>query len=206
MNQTHIETLNWLGRFRLAIQRLRSGELGDFAILKASVFGARTPNDLENKLTKVKGYRPKIDLDSLAQLPNNTFGYAYATWMQRNHLKPFAISPDLSVLADRSTYFVRYAITHDMFHVLTGFNATYPGEIGVLAFAVAQSPTPEQRIGLMLATLWYPILRPQQTKLIFAAKRKGKKMGQQANLLIGKRLEEHFEDDLNELRKRLKIF
>lgn len=205
MKQIDLESLTWLGRCRLALRRLRKGKIGDFSILKASAFGATTSTELANKLADVRGYQPEINLDSLARLPNNTFGNQYAHWMRQNQLTPFIISPDLTELVNQNTYFVRYAITHDMFHVLTGFDITYAGEIGVLAFAVAQCPTKEQRIALTLATLWYPIIRPHQIKLILSAKQKGNAMGKRATLLIEQRLEEYFEEDLNHLRNSLNL-
>jgi ubiquinone biosynthesis protein Coq4 len=98
----------------------------------------------------------------------------------------------------------RYAVTHDMFHVLMGFDTSLAGEIGVLAFAAAQGYTRVQRwIGLPLAALLYPLFSPRSTPAIFRALRRGWRMGKRARFLLGVRLEEKFDRPVSELRLEL---
>ena len=115
-----------------------SENLGDFALLKADAFGAKANPAIVEKMQQVKGYHPAIDLSKLRQLPPGTFGYEYASYMLHNQLRPLNISPELEDIAQNNVFALRYAVTHDMFHVLLGFDTSYAGEIGVLAFAVEQ--------------------------------------------------------------------
>ncbi|MEP1604750.1 MAG: Coq4 family protein, partial [Marinomonas sp.] len=148
-------------------------------------------------------YRPKIDLTELAKLPSDTFGKHYATWMTSKKLRPFVISENLSEIADRNTFAVRYAVTHDMLHVLTGFDTSYAGEIGVLSFAVAQNYSPKLEASLKLASVLYPILSLGRFNAIANAKRRGTRFGKEADCLIGLRLEDHFGENLDALRASL---
>ena len=189
-----------------AIRAVRSQEatkLGDFAILKADALGAMANPEIMTQLDPVIGYYPPIDLEALSQLPEGTFGYEYARHMQANQLSPFTISPALDDVARRNVFALRYAVTHDIFHVLLGFDTSYAGEMGVLAFAVAQNYSRSQRLGLWLASLLYPILAPRQTRQIFANRRLGLALGQQAQCLLGTRFEDMWDWPMDAVRQQL---
>ena len=187
----------------LSFQAYRNSEFGDFALLKADAMGARANQVIADKMEEVKGYYPSIDLLELIQLPPGTFGYEYASYMQHNQLQPIIVSPKLAAIAQNNAFALRYAVTHDMFHVLLGFDTSYAGEIGVLAFAVAQKYSKSQAIALWLARVLYPILAPRQFKAIQANVRRGKLLGQQANFLLNYRFEDRWEESLTKLRKEL---
>ncbi|MBE9159643.1 hypothetical protein IQ265_22815 [Nodosilinea sp. LEGE 06152] len=189
-----------------AIRTVRSQDatkLGDFALLKADALGAGANPAVMAQLEPVVGYYPPIDLEALSQLPEGTFGYEYAHHMRANHLSPFTVSPALDEVAQRNVFALRYAITHDIFHVLLGFDTSYAGEMGVLAFAIAQNYSRSQRLGLWLASALYPILAPGQTQDILANRRRGLELGQQADFLLGERFEDMWEMPLETVRQRL---
>lgn len=56
------------------------------------------------KLQDFIGYYPKIDLEELAQLPEDTLGYEYAQHMKQHNIQPLKISPDLREEANRSPF------------------------------------------------------------------------------------------------------
>lgn len=184
---------------------MREGRGGDFAVLKADLLGARAAPSVAAMLDAVKGYRPKIDLDALKAYPDGTFGRAYADWMVGRRLTPIEVSDELADVADRNVFALRYAVTHDMFHVLTGFDTSLAGEIGVLAFAEAQGYAKEQSVALAFATALYPVLKPWGAREIFAAKAKGREMGLRADFLLGERLEDRFPERLDAVRRDLGI-
>ena len=187
----------------LAFQAYRNSELGDFALLKADAMGAKVNPAIADKMEEVRGYYPSIDLSELIKLPPGTFGYEYASYMQHNQLQPIIVSSKLAAIAQNNVFALRYAVTHDMFHVLLGFDTSYAGEIGVLAFAAAQKYSKSQAIALWLARVLYPLLAPRQLKAILANVRRGKLLGQQANFLLNYRFEDRWEESLTKLRKEL---
>jgi len=187
------------------VQQARSGEgeLGDLALLKADALGATASPTVMQKLRPVVGYHPSIDLEALTQLPKGTLGYEYARHMTDNNLQPFVISLHLEDMARRNVFAMRYAVTHDIFHVILGFDTSYAGEMGVLAFAAAQGYSRSQQVGLWLATILYPLLAPGQIQQIFANKRRGYTLGKQASCLLAYRFEENWARPLDEVRATL---
>jgi len=186
-----------------ANQALKSENLGDFAILKADALGSKANPAIASNLQQVVGYYPPIDLEKLSQYPKGSFGREYAEHMKDNHLKPFNVSPQLDEMARRNVFALRYVVTHDIFHVLLGFDTSYAGEIGVLAFAAEQNYSPSLKISLKLARVIYSLLAPCQIKAIFANLRKGQELAKNAKFLLGIRFEEYWEQPVSEVRAEL---
>lgn len=183
----------------------KSGNLGDFAILKSELFGAKISPEISAKLQSVEGYHPPIDLDKLSQYPPGTLGRAYADHMQINHLKPLIISPDLAEIAKRNVFALRYVVTHDIFHVLLGFDTSYAGEIGVLAFASEQNYSKSLKISLWIAKWLYPLIARQQISEILSNLKKGQYLGKKNDCLLSYRFEEHWKEEITDLRNKLNL-
>ncbi|MBW4565275.1 MAG: hypothetical protein KME32_30155 [Mojavia pulchra JT2-VF2] len=197
--------LKKLQQFKAMLAYKNSGKLGDFALLKSDFFSAKVAPEVAEKLRSVEGYYPPIDLDKLSQYPPGSFGREYADHMKRNNLKPLNVSPELDEVAKRNVFALRYVVTHDIFHVLLGFDTSYAGEIGVLAFAAAQNYSHSFKISLWLAKLLYPLLAPQQVQAIFVNLQKGRELGNKAKFLLGYRFEDHWQEPINDVRKHLDL-
>lgn len=179
--------------------------MGDGAVLKAEALGARVSPKLAEALAPVRGYLPPIDLDRLRSLPEGTLGRAYAVYMEQNQLAPFQVSSAYRPYAERNVFAVRYAVTHDIFHLLLGFDTTLPGEIGVLAFAAAQGYSRSLWIGLYAALILYSLRVPWQIRRIVGNVRRGLTAGRRARCLLGRRFEEDWERELPDLRAELQL-
>ncbi len=197
--------LKKLQQIKVILAYKNSENVGDIAILKSDFFGAKVSPTVASKLQAVVGYYPVIDLNQLSQYPQGSFGREYANHLQANQLKPLNISPELEDIARDNLFALRYLVTHDIFHVLLDFDTTYAGEIGVLAFATTQNYSKSLQIGLWLARLLYPLLAPQQIKAIFANLAKGRELGKKADFLLGYRFEDHWEEPIDDVRKRLRL-
>lgn len=79
----------------------------------------------------------EVDLESLELLPSNTLGYVYANHMKQNNLKPLEIKPSNN---DYEFLGAHISETHDIWHVITGFNTDLIGELKLEAFYVCQLP------------------------------------------------------------------
>lgn len=188
----------------LASRLLRAGELGDGAILKADAVGAAAAPQVAAKLENVRGYLPPIDLDALATLPDGTFGREYARHMRENGLVPFHVTARIPQdMLERNAFAVRYAVTHDMIHLLLGFATDLPGEIGVLAFAVAQGYSRTQWVSLVFAIVLYPLFAPLRALDVFRELRRGWRLGKAARFVLGERLEDRFAEPLADVRRSL---
>ena len=195
--------LNKLKQVKAALAYKNSDNFGDFAILKSDILGAKVSSQVADKLQNVVGYYPQIDLNKLIEYPEGSFGREYAEHMKRNNLQPLNISPELEDVAQRNVFALRYVVTHDIFHVLLGFDTSYAGEIGVLAFAAAQNYSKSLKISFWLAKILYPIIAPRQIKAIAANQRKGKELARNAKFLLGYRFEEHWNEALDKVREDL---
>lgn len=180
--------------------------LGDVAVLKSDAFGADIREDLRDQLAPVEGYLPDIDLDALGAYPEGSFGHAYAQWMRAHDLDVFrltdAVSPEMRA---RQTYGIRYAITHDMFHVLLGFDPSYVGEMGVLAFAHGQGYGRVVTVQVWFAWVFWTVLSGFRLSALREAYRRGRAMGEAAPFLLGMRLEERFAEPLDALRAEFRL-
>ena len=194
---------NKLKQVKAALAYKNSQNLGDFAILKSDILGAKVSPQVADKLQNVVGYYPQIDLNKLIEYPEGSFGREYAEHMKRNNLQTLNISLELDDVAQRNVFALRYVITHDIFHVLLNFDTSYAGEIGVLAFAAAQNYSKSLKISFWFAKILYPIIAPQQIKAIIENQRKGEELARNAKFLLGYRFEEYWDQSLDKVREDL---
>lgn len=180
--------------------------IGDVAAYKGELSQARASAEVEARLDGVRGYRPKVDFDVLAGMPEGTFGREYARFMDANGLRPIRPTErvDAEMLA-RNAFTVRYASIHDMVHVLTGFDASWPGEVGVWAFVGGQRYSRGFSFAAVMALLVAPLRCPLQLGRAWRNFRRGWAMGKRARLLLAERLEETLEQNLEQVRARLGV-
>lgn len=193
-----------LSEFRAAMKDPE--RIGDAAVYKAELGRGRAYPEIEAKLDGVRGYMPRVDLDALARLPDGTFGREYARFLAANALHPIVptdrVDPELIA---RNAFTVRYAIIHDMVHVITGFDTSWPGEAGVWAFIGAQRYSTTFRVASFMALLIAPLRTPLRIAEAWRCWRRGRAMGRRARLVLTERLEERFEQRLSELRAELGV-
>jgi len=175
--------------------------LGDVAVLKLDVLSP--PKGITAKLERVRGYAPEQNLSVLRALPAGTLGREYARFLDANGIVPLVISPGVKERFRDNPFLLRYATTHDLHHVLTGFDAGLAGEAGVYAFTVAQGSAPGGRATLHVARVVWSILSPIQARRIWHNIRIGTELGRAAALLIAQPIESYFEEPLGEVRRKL---
>ncbi len=187
------------------LREFRAGApLGDVAVLKFDAMSA-PPSGINEKLADVRGYAPEQNLEKLRQLPPGTLGRVYADFLDRNGIQPLVVSPHIVERFRNNPYVLRYTMTHDLHHVLAGFDTGLAGEIGVQAFAVGQGSGAGGHAMLWLARFLYPLVSPSQTRKVWHNIRVGLKLGQRAELLLAQPLESYFEEPLLRIRERLGI-
>ena len=182
------------------------GEAGDAAFGEIKFYGIGLNPTLKTQLQEFVGYYPTIDLEELSQLPEGTLGYEYAQHMKQNNIQPLQISPDLKEEADRSPFALRYTVTHDIFHVLLGFDTSYAGEMGVFGFTVGQNYSKMLKIVEIPILLLFCVIRPFQIKKIWSCDRTGKSLGKQAKNLLTYRFESNWARPIDDVRAELGLF
>ncbi|MCA9705616.1 MAG: hypothetical protein KDK70_07205 [Myxococcales bacterium] len=180
--------------------------LGDVAAYKGELSGARARPEVEARLDGVRGHYPPVDLEALQRLPDGTLGREYARFLSTNRLDPIVPTDRVDrVLLARNAFTVRYAVIHDMVHVLTGFDASWPGEVGVWAFVGGQFYSWGYRVAAVVALLVAPLRSPLRLREAWRSFWRGWAMGARARLLLAERLEDRFAQPLDEARRELGV-
>src|SRR5215831_10901278 len=149
------------------VRAFRSGApLGDVAVLKLDAF-SRPSMEISRRLESLFGYAPEQNLPMLRELPTGTLGREYARFLDLNGLEPLAISPAVKERFRNDPYVLRYTTTHDLHHVLTGFDTGLAGEAGVLAFNVGQRSAPVGPAMLWVVRCVYALLSPTQARRVW---------------------------------------
>ncbi|MEO0456614.1 MAG: Coq4 family protein [Cyanobacteria bacterium P01_A01_bin.114] len=183
--------------------RLAHGQVGDAAFLRTQVIGMSANPNVVAQLKKWAGHIPDINLDQLSQLPSHTLGHQYAHHMKANNIQPLQISPDLQPEAQQSPFALRFTLSHDVFHVLLGFDTSYAGEAGVLAFTMAQNYSFALSAYQPVLTLLYPLIFSTEADQMRANIRKGETLGQRASCLLAYPFEQNWSRPIAAIRTEL---
>lgn len=147
---------------------------------------------------------PAHDLDTLLTLPPDSLGYIYAAQMKKMGFDP-NLHAGMTAKSDAEYVELRLSQTHDLWHIVTGFDASETDEIGLQAFHLSQFPYPLATMlvanSLIFATLKAPEMLPQLLEAIA----RGFQMGKTAKPLFAQKWEEGWEKPLTQWQAELNI-
>ncbi|XP_062543628.1 ubiquinone biosynthesis protein COQ4 homolog, mitochondrial [Armigeres subalbatus] len=145
-----------------------------------------------------------VDLEALKKLPQNTFGYHYATFLEKYDITPdsrmevrFMENPELAYVM------TRYREVHDLVHTVFGMPTNMLGEVTIKWVEAINIGLPMCYGGAVFGAFR---LRPKQRRnylqkyLPWALR-----MGQRARPMMCVYWEKRWEQDIDELRKELNI-
>ena len=169
--------------------------------------GMRDPFD-EPELERMwrTRYSPaRYDIDDLLRLPPETLGGAYA-----RHMKAREIRPDFydDVAPRHKMHYLRLRMrqTHDVWHVLTGYDTDPVGELGLQGFYFGQLPNGQSALifagGLIRCLLTGSYRQLEDYVRVFT---EGYGNGQRACNLLVVKWEELWTEPLASLRRRLDV-
>jgi ubiquinone biosynthesis protein COQ4 len=147
---------------------------------------------------------PPHDLDKLLQYPSNSLGHIYATRMKQQNFDPDLYSY-LKIDSDASYVEARLGQTHDIWHVVTGFDVSSIGEIGLQAFHLPQFPYPLATMLIANALVSSTLLAPDELPKLVQAIAQGLEMGRVAKPLFAQRWEEAWDKPLAKWQAELNI-
>ena len=147
---------------------------------------------------------PAHDLDRLLTCPENSLGYIYAKVMKKSGLTP---NLHLGMTAESDAHYVelRLSQTHDIWHILTGFNTSGIGEIGLQAFHLPQFPYPLASMLIANSLIASTLFDPTQLPSLLAAIGQGWRMGETAQSLFAQKWEEAWDKPLTQWQTELNI-
>jgi ubiquinone biosynthesis protein COQ4 len=189
--------------------RGRSGQ-NQFNKFKASPVGAKI-------LSQKRRLADLLDDHAyLATLPENSLGRRYLAFMAQENLSAKGLkhataaatndlqtaSEDVQIFADRTRDL------HDLYHVIAGYGRDEIGEICVLAFSYPQQRLRSYAVIAVFGALNFAnrLARHKINPLdVFAAVAQAHRHGKTAAWLPGQDIESMLPQDLDELRRRLRI-
>jgi len=142
-----------------------------------------------------------VDFAALARLPADTLGGAYARHLSTRGLSPDifkappGVPPTIAYLAQRLRQ------SHDVWHVITGYDTSVDDELALLAFSYQQSKMPGPALLATVGAVRFSLQYPG----VIAKVRDGFRRGKAARSLIAVRWEDLWTTPLAEVRERFAI-
>ena len=150
-------------------------------------------------------WRPdRIDLQNLQTLPEGSLGRCYADQLISQGITPDTLIDPTPVTNANEFVVHRVRETHDIVHVLTGFGLDGDSEIGLQGFNLAQNRSPVA-VMLIFGAMLSSLQNDEPLEPLLRALAHGFQMGLNADLVIGRKLEEGWERPLNDWREELKL-
>jgi ubiquinone biosynthesis protein COQ4 len=147
---------------------------------------------------------PAHDLNKLLAYPRNSLGYIYAVAMKKAGFDP-NLHAGMSAESDAQYVELRLSQTHDIWHILTGFDTSGIGEIGLQAFHLPQFPYPLATMLIANALMSSTLFAPKELPQLLEAIAQGWQMGQVAKPLFAQKWEEAWEKPLAQWQAELNI-
>lgn len=147
---------------------------------------------------------PAHDLDALLTLPPDSLGYIYAAQMQKLGFDP-NLHAGMTAQSDAEYVELRLSQTHDLWHIITGFDTSVVGEIGLQAFHLTQFPYPLATMLVANSLIGSTLREPEMLPSLLAAIAQGLQMGQTTRSLFAQKWEEGWEKPLSQWQAELHI-
>lgn len=145
-----------------------------------------------------------LNLASLSALPPGTLGRTVADWMIERGLNPESLTAkEVKQVSDHVENHIR--TSHDLWHVVTGFNSDPAGEVGLQAFYLAQLRDPLALVIIAAASLNALFFDLGDTERRMDAITRGWQLGKQAKPLLGTNWESLWQTPIDELRRELNL-
>jgi ubiquinone biosynthesis protein Coq4 len=179
-----------------------SDSLVDSAAFRVAIASMKTTPEVAAILSE-RYMAPPHDLNALLHCPQGSLGYVYAHHMKQLGFQTF----EPAIVVDSETRYVenRWQQTHDIWHIITGFDASEIGEIGLQAFYLAQFQLPLASLLIANALISATLLQPDVLNPLLNAIAQGWHMGKTARPLIAQKWEDAWEKPLAVWRAELNI-
>lgn len=156
-----------------------------------------------NALFQERWLPAPLDLDDLAKLPEGTLGHIYAREMKARGFEPYFYKK-VPVVDDISYLKMLWRSTHDIYHVVAGFDTDGVGEIGLQAFVLAQTPIPISVMLVSFSMVMISLYQPTKFQDLMTEIARGYRLGSQTpGKLIAQKWDQFWDVQVSEIRTRL---
>ncbi|MGJ3246089.1 MAG: Coq4 family protein [Elainellaceae cyanobacterium] len=147
---------------------------------------------------------PVHDLETLLTYPPDSLGYIYAAQMKKTGFDP-NLHAGMTAKSDADYVELRLSQTHDLWHIITGFDTSEIGEIGLQAFHLPQFPYPLATMLVASSLISSTLMAPETLPKLLEAIGQGFQMGKTAKPLFAQKWEKGWEKPLTEWQAELNI-
>ncbi len=147
---------------------------------------------------------PKVDMEFLLKLPEDSLGYTYASYIKESGFDP-NFYRQIEVEDDVSYVLLRMRQTHDIWHIVAGFTTDVTGELGLKAFELAQTHRTMAAVllaGGLLSTLFKS---PENLDRLLDHIAVGYRMGTKTRPFLAQKWEDNWEKSLAVWRNELGV-
>lgn len=156
---------------------------------------------LATQAQALRGVMVTVDLSALQQLPANTLGGAYARHMVNQGFDPAAfVTPE----SQNDWLKHRMSLSHDVHHIMTGFDGTPVGEFGLAVFVLVQYHD-LLNVFVLSHLPWFLIGHPYLLLKTLAAVVKGFWLGVKSRPVIAYPFEQNWHKSLTQVRRELRL-
>jgi ubiquinone biosynthesis protein COQ4 len=146
----------------------------------------------------------QVDIEEFAQRPSATLAGAYGRFMKTRGLRPEEF-PALAGKTDFDYVLTHFYETHDLWHVVTGFDTDPAGEAGLQAFYSVQIRSHLPYFVMAAILMNAAIFSYEDRHRRVAAIAEGFRTGKSAKSLMGIDWREYFDKPLTEVRRELDL-
>lgn len=147
---------------------------------------------------------PAHDLETLLTFPPDSLGYIYAAQIKKTGYNP-NLHEGMTVDSDAHYVELRLSQTHDIWHIVTGFDTTLAGEIGLQAFHLPQFPYPLATMLIANILIYTTLSTPEDLPKLLVAIAQGFQMGKVAKQLFSQKWEDEWKKPLSQWQAELNI-
>jgi ubiquinone biosynthesis protein Coq4 len=147
---------------------------------------------------------PAHNLEALLTLPPDSLGYIYAAQMKKMGFDP-NLHAGMTAKSNAEYVELRLSQTHDIWHIVTGFDTSLSGEIGLQAFHLPQFPYPLGTMLVAISLISTTLKEPEMLPKLLEAIAQGFQMGKTAKPLFAQKWEEGWEKPLTQWQEELNI-
>ncbi|YAF96962.1 MAG: Coq4 family protein [Nodularia sp. CChRGM 3473] len=156
-----------------------------------------------NILFKERWLPAPFNLDELSQLPEGTLGHVYAHKIQSRGYNPYFYKK-VPVVDDISYLKMLWRSTHDIYHVVAGFDTDEIGEIGLQAFVIGQTPIPISVMIVSFGLVMISLYQPTNFKYLMSEISRGYRLGSQTSgKFIAQKWDQYWDVQISEIRASL---
>jgi ubiquinone biosynthesis protein COQ4 len=147
---------------------------------------------------------PTHDLEKLLTYPQDSLGYIYAATMKKKGFDP-NLHAEMKAESDAHYVELRLSQTHDLWHIVTGFDTSEIGEIGLQMFHLPQFPYPLATMLVANSLMSSTLLAPEELPKLLEEIALGWQMGKTSKPLFAQKWEEGWEKSLTQWQAELNI-